>query len=117
MLAVRAIRSRGLANVCCVEDLRVPSFHFPAARGEVLSFLLVLSHTLGRVCLTSSLFVTGQVLAKSRVPKPFWEYVESGSWTQSTLARNTSDFSDILFRSPNRERCSPPLFVASLAER
>ena len=37
-------------------------------------------------------------LAQSRVPRMFFQYADSGSWTQSTYKRNESDFEDILFR-------------------
>lgn len=37
-------------------------------------------------------------LYHKRVPKMFQGYCESGSWTQQTLALNTSDFDHILFR-------------------
>ncbi len=35
---------------------------------------------------------------KRRVPKMFYEYVESGSWTEQTFRENTTDFQDIKFR-------------------
>ncbi len=35
---------------------------------------------------------------KRRVPKMFYDYAESGSWTEQTFRANTSDFSDILLR-------------------
>jgi L-lactate dehydrogenase (cytochrome) len=35
---------------------------------------------------------------KRRVPKMFYEYVETGSWTQQTFAENTTDFQKIHFR-------------------
>lgn len=37
-------------------------------------------------------------LAKRRVPKMFYEYAESGSWTEQTFRENSSDFSDIYLR-------------------
>ena len=37
-------------------------------------------------------------LARRRVPKMFYDYVESGSWSESTLRANTSDFESIKFR-------------------
>lgn len=37
-------------------------------------------------------------LYKRRVPKMFYEYAETGSWTQQTFAENSSDFRDIHFR-------------------
>ncbi|MBZ8118282.1 alpha-hydroxy-acid oxidizing protein [Roseovarius sp. LXJ103] len=33
-----------------------------------------------------------------RVPKMFYDYAESGSWTEQTFRANTSDFADILLR-------------------
>lgn len=33
-----------------------------------------------------------------RVPRMFYDYVETGSWTEQTFRENTSDFSDIHFR-------------------
>ena len=39
-----------------------------------------------------------RTLAKKRVPKMFYDYVESGSWTESTLHDNTNDFQKIKFR-------------------
>ncbi|WLD58679.1 alpha-hydroxy-acid oxidizing protein [Salinispirillum sp. LH 10-3-1] len=37
-------------------------------------------------------------LAKRRVPRMFYDYVDSGSWTESTYRRNESDFERILLR-------------------
>jgi len=39
-----------------------------------------------------------RVLAQRRVPRMFYDYADSGSWTESTYRANTSDFSDIKFR-------------------
>lgn len=39
-----------------------------------------------------------KVLAKRRVPKMFYEYCESGSWTEQTFRENTSDFAEIRLR-------------------
>jgi L-lactate dehydrogenase (cytochrome) len=39
-----------------------------------------------------------RLLAKRRVPKMFYEYAISGSWTESTLAANESDFQKIKLR-------------------
>src|SRR5687767_11520337 len=36
--------------------------------------------------------------AKRRVPKMFFDYADSGSWTQQTYHDNESDFSQIRFR-------------------
>lgn len=35
---------------------------------------------------------------RRRVPKMFYDYAESGSWTEQTFRENTSDFSDIYLR-------------------
>lgn len=37
-------------------------------------------------------------LYKRRVPRMFYDYAETGSWTGQTFRNNTSDFEDILFR-------------------
>ena len=37
-------------------------------------------------------------IAQKRVPKMFYDYADSGSWTQSTYRRNESDFQRIKFR-------------------
>lgn len=39
-----------------------------------------------------------QRLARKRVPRMFMDYVDSGSWTESTWRRNEADFRDILLR-------------------
>ncbi|MFK0571119.1 L-lactate dehydrogenase [Endozoicomonas sp.] len=39
-----------------------------------------------------------QFLARKRVPKMFYDYVDSGSWTEGTYRHNESDFSKVLFR-------------------
>ena len=39
-----------------------------------------------------------QRLFKKRVPKMFHDYVNSGSWTESTYRANESDFEKIKFR-------------------
>lgn len=39
-----------------------------------------------------------QRLFKKRVPKMFYDYVDSGSWTESTYRANESDFEKIKFR-------------------
>ena len=36
-------------------------------------------------------------LAKKRVPKMFFEYADTGSWTSSTYKRNDNDFKSISF--------------------
>ncbi|MEL6167642.1 MAG: alpha-hydroxy acid oxidase [Pseudomonadota bacterium] len=35
---------------------------------------------------------------RRRVPKMFYDYAETGSWTEQTFRENTSDFDDIYFR-------------------
>jgi len=37
-------------------------------------------------------------IAKKRVPKMFYDYADSGSWTESTYRANEEDFKDIKFR-------------------
>ncbi|HOE41388.1 MAG TPA: alpha-hydroxy acid oxidase [Rhodoferax sp.] len=39
-----------------------------------------------------------RVLAKQRVPRMFYDYVDSGSWTESTYRANSEDFQKILLR-------------------
>ena len=39
-----------------------------------------------------------RVLARRRVPRMFYDYADSGSWTESTYRANESDFSKILLR-------------------
>ena len=39
-----------------------------------------------------------RLLAKSRVPRMFYDYADSGSWTESTYRANTDDFSKIKLR-------------------
>ena len=39
-----------------------------------------------------------QKLARRRVPRMFYEYADSGSWTQSTYRANETDFEDIKLR-------------------
>ena len=36
--------------------------------------------------------------ARRRVPKQFFDYSESGSWTEQTFRANESDYADVLFR-------------------
>ena len=35
---------------------------------------------------------------KRRVPKMFYDYAETGSWTEQTFIENTSDFQELHFR-------------------
>jgi isopentenyl diphosphate isomerase/L-lactate dehydrogenase-like FMN-dependent dehydrogenase len=39
-----------------------------------------------------------RVLAEKRVPRMFYDYADSGSWTETTYRANTSDFQKILLR-------------------
>ncbi|WOD14626.1 alpha-hydroxy acid oxidase [Paraburkholderia kirstenboschensis] len=39
-----------------------------------------------------------RVLAEKRVPRMFYEYVDSGSWSESTYRANTEDFGHMKFR-------------------
>src|SRR5215210_536665 len=39
-----------------------------------------------------------RILARRRVPRMFYDYVDSGSWTESTYRANASDFARIKFR-------------------
>jgi L-lactate dehydrogenase (cytochrome) len=39
-----------------------------------------------------------RVLAQKRVPRMFYDYADSGSWTESTYRANEADFDRILFR-------------------
>lgn len=39
-----------------------------------------------------------KVIAKRRVPRMFYDYAESGSWTEQTFRENTSDFDQIRLR-------------------
>ena len=39
-----------------------------------------------------------RVLAKRRVPRMFYDYADSGSWTESTYRANESDFQRIKLR-------------------
>ncbi|MDB5796530.1 MAG: lldD [Paucimonas sp.] len=39
-----------------------------------------------------------RVLAEKRVPRMFYDYADSGSWTESTYRANTTDFARIKFR-------------------
>lgn len=39
-----------------------------------------------------------RILAKRRIPKMFYDYIDSGSWTESTYRANTDDFQKIKLR-------------------
>ena len=39
-----------------------------------------------------------RILAQRRVPRMFYDYADSGSWTESTYCANSSDFAKIKFR-------------------
>ncbi|MFN7194402.1 MAG: alpha-hydroxy-acid oxidizing protein, partial [Rhodospirillales bacterium] len=39
-----------------------------------------------------------RLMAKRRVPRMFYDYADSGSWTEQTYRANTSDFENIRLR-------------------
>ncbi|MFY9348091.1 MAG: alpha-hydroxy-acid oxidizing protein, partial [Orrella sp.] len=39
-----------------------------------------------------------RILAKRRVPRMFYDYADSGAWTESTYRANESDFQKIKLR-------------------
>src|SRR5256885_16852637 len=39
-----------------------------------------------------------RILAQRRVPRMFYDYADSGSWSESTYRANEADFRDILLR-------------------
>ena len=39
-----------------------------------------------------------RLVAKRKMPRMFYDYIDSGSWTETTYCENTSDFKDIRFR-------------------
>ena len=39
-----------------------------------------------------------KLIYKRRVPKMFYDYAETGSWTEQTFVENTADFQDLRFR-------------------
>ena len=39
-----------------------------------------------------------RLVAKRKMPRMFYDYIDSGSWTETTYHENTSDFKDIRFR-------------------
>ena len=39
-----------------------------------------------------------RLVAKRKMPRMFYDYIDSGSWTETTYRDNTSDFKDIRFR-------------------
>ncbi|MBS0607912.1 MAG: alpha-hydroxy-acid oxidizing protein, partial [Proteobacteria bacterium] len=39
-----------------------------------------------------------RVVAECRVPRMFYDYADSGSWTEGTYRANESDFAPIKFR-------------------
>ena len=49
-----------------------------------------------------------------RVPRMFYDYAESGSWTEQTFRANTSDFADILLRQRVAIDMSNPIRPALL---
>jgi L-lactate dehydrogenase (cytochrome)/glycolate oxidase len=60
-----------------------------------------------------------QQLAQRRVPRMFYKYADSGSWTESTYRANEADFAPILFRQRvmgNLEKRSTAVMMAELAK-
>ena len=43
-----------------------------------------------------------RVVAKRRVPRMFYDYADSGAWTEGTYRANESDFQKIKLRSEER---------------
>lgn len=58
-----------------------------------------------------------RVLARRRVPKMFYDYVDVGSWTESTYEANEADFKRILLRQRVAVDLSTRNVRASLLER
>ncbi|MDY7573040.1 alpha-hydroxy acid oxidase [Actimicrobium sp. CCI2.3] len=58
-----------------------------------------------------------RILAKKRVPRMFYDYVDSGSWTESTYRANTSDFSAIKFRQKVAIDIANRTLESSMAEQ
>jgi L-lactate dehydrogenase (cytochrome) len=52
-------------------------------------------------------------LAKKRVPRMFYDYADSGSWTESTYRANEADFQDFKFR----QRVAVNMFPRSVATK
>ena len=53
-------------------------------------------------------------LAKRRVPKQFFDYIDSGAWTEQTYRANEDDFKKITFRQ--RVAVNPIQHVAGSKE-
>jgi L-lactate dehydrogenase (cytochrome) len=58
-----------------------------------------------------------RILAKKRVPRMFYDYVDSGSWTESTYRANTTDFSAIQFRQKVAIDIANRTLESSMAEQ
>lgn len=58
-----------------------------------------------------------RILAKKRVPRMFYDYVDSGSWTESTYRANTTDFSGIQFRQRVAIDIAKRTLESSMAEQ
>jgi L-lactate dehydrogenase (cytochrome) len=61
-----------------------------------------------------------RVLAKKRVPRMFYDYADSGSWTESTYRANQADFQKILLRqrvAVNMENRSTAVRMAGQAAK
>ena len=59
-----------------------------------------------------------RLLAKKRVPRMFYDYADSGSWTESTYRANESDFQTIKLRqrvAVNMENRSTAVTMAGQA--
>ena len=58
-----------------------------------------------------------RLLARKRVPRMFYDYADSGSWTESTYRANESDFQRIKLRqrvAVNMENCSTAVKMAGI---
>ena len=52
-----------------------------------------------------------RILHKKRVPRMFYDYADSGSWTEGTYRSNEADFQSIKFRqrvAVNMKAAVPP---------
>src|SRR3954467_8843327 len=56
-----------------------------------------------------------RVLAQRRVPRMFYDYADSGSWTESTYRANQNDFVDIKFRQRVAVNMENRTLVTSMA--
>jgi L-lactate dehydrogenase (cytochrome) len=80
----------------------IPAYNFPFAMirhgssriGFYLRHPICEGHRMSVITCIEDL----RVLAQKRVPRMFYDYADSGSWTESTYRANTSDFSGMKFR-------------------